>query len=162
MHEISNLFHGRFTHKTARFWLAKMINLWSKVKSCCSPLLLRSTFKNHFKIVYFCLWNGFRISVLHDVYTLKYYPQKVKSLQHICLEGKNIRTTWMCKIIKELWNCRAFLRTKRVWKLQEFRNYRNSQKHESTLLHTYVVKKNLTADRSCTAKYFWKTSYRSW
>ena len=32
--------------------------------------------------------------------------------------------------------------------------YRNSQKHESTLLHTYVLNEFLTADRSCTTKYF--------
>ena len=32
--------------------------------------------------------------------------------------------------------------------------YRNSQKHESTLLHKYVLNKFLTADRSCTTKYF--------
>ena len=35
--------------------------------------------------------------------------------------------------------------------------YRNSQKHESTLLHTYVLNEFLTADRSCATKYFWKT-----
>ena len=32
--------------------------------------------------------------------------------------------------------------------------YRNSQKHESTLLHMYVLNDFLTADRSCTTKYF--------
>ena len=30
------------------------------------------------------------------------------------------------------------------------------QKHESTFLHTYVMNEFLTADRSCTTKYFWK------
>ena len=30
--------------------------------------------------------------------------------------------------------------------------YRNSQKHESTLLHTYVLNEFLTADRSFTTK----------
>ena len=32
--------------------------------------------------------------------------------------------------------------------------YRNSQKEESTLLHAYVLKKILTAGRSCIKKYF--------
>ena len=32
--------------------------------------------------------------------------------------------------------------------------YTTSQKHESTLLHTYVLNEFLTADRSCTTKYF--------
>ena len=31
-----------------------------------------------------------------------------------------------------------------------------SQKHESTLLHTYVMSEFLTADRSYRTKYFWK------
>ena len=35
--------------------------------------------------------------------------------------------------------------------------YTDSQKHESPLLHTYVINEFLTADRSCTTKYFWKT-----
>ena len=34
---------------------------------------------------------------------------------------------------------------------------RKNQKHESTLLHFYVLNEFLKADRSCTAKYFWKT-----
>ena len=40
--------------------------------------------------------------------------------------------------------------------------YRNSQKHKSTLLHTYVLNEFLTAERSCKTKYLWKNSYRSW
>ena len=40
--------------------------------------------------------------------------------------------------------------------------YRNSQKHKSTLLHTYVLNQFLTAERSCTTKYFFKNSYRIW
>ena len=32
--------------------------------------------------------------------------------------------------------------------------YTDLQKHESTLLHTYVLNEFLTADRLCTAKYF--------
>ena len=32
--------------------------------------------------------------------------------------------------------------------------YTASQKHESTLLHTYVLNEFLTADRSCIIKYF--------
>ena len=39
--------------------------------------------------------------------------------------------------------------------------YTASQKHESTLLHKYVLNKFLTADHSCTTKYFWKKSDRS-
>ena len=35
-------------------------------------------------------------------------------------------------------------------------------KHESTLLHEYVLNEFLTVDRSCITKYFWKESYRSW
>ena len=35
--------------------------------------------------------------------------------------------------------------------------YTALQKHESTLLHTYVLNDFLTADRSCTTKYFAKT-----
>ena len=31
--------------------------------------------------------------------------------------------------------------------------YTDSQKHESTLLHTYVLNEFLTANRSCTTKY---------
>ena len=41
-------------------------------------------------------------------------------------------------------------------------SYRNSQKHESTLLHWYLLKDFLTAERLCTTKYLKKTSYRSW
>ena len=40
--------------------------------------------------------------------------------------------------------------------------YNASQKHDSTLLHAYVLNEFLTADRSSTTKYFWKNSYRSW
>ena len=40
--------------------------------------------------------------------------------------------------------------------------YTASQKHESTLLHTYVLNKFLTADHSWTAKYFWKNFKKSW
>ena len=32
--------------------------------------------------------------------------------------------------------------------------YTDSQKHESTLLHTYVVNEFLTADRACITTYF--------
>ena len=32
--------------------------------------------------------------------------------------------------------------------------YTDSQKHESTLLHTYVLSKFLTANHLCTTKYF--------
>ena len=32
--------------------------------------------------------------------------------------------------------------------------YTASQKHESTLLHTYVLNEFLTANRSCTSQYF--------
>ena len=32
--------------------------------------------------------------------------------------------------------------------------YRNSQKHESTLLHMYVLNGVLTADHTCTTKYY--------
>ena len=39
-------------------------------------------------------------------------------------------------------------------------NYTASQKHESNLLHTYVLNEFLTADRSCKTNYFWKNSYR--
>ena len=35
--------------------------------------------------------------------------------------------------------------------------YTDSQKHESTLLHTYVLNEFLTADHSSTTKYFWNT-----
>ena len=35
--------------------------------------------------------------------------------------------------------------------------YNASQKHESTLLHTYTLNEFLTADRSCTAIFFEKT-----
>ena len=35
--------------------------------------------------------------------------------------------------------------------------YNASQKHESTLLHTYVMNEFLTAVRSFTTKYFWKS-----
>ena len=40
--------------------------------------------------------------------------------------------------------------------------YTATQKHESTLLHTYVLNTYLTAYRSCKTKYFWKNSYRIW
>ena len=43
-----------------------------------------------------------------------------------------------------------------------FWKYTDSQKHESTLLHTYVLNEFLTADHSCTTKHFWKNSYWSW
>ena len=36
--------------------------------------------------------------------------------------------------------------------------YTDLQKHESTLLHMYVLNEFLTADHSCTTKYFWKNS----
>ena len=42
------------------------------------------------------------------------------------------------------------------------RSYNAPQKHVSTLLHTYVLNQFLTADRSCTTKYFFKNSYSSW
>ena len=38
--------------------------------------------------------------------------------------------------------------------------YNASQKHESTLLHTYVMNEYLQADCSSTTKYFWKKSLR--
>ena len=34
--------------------------------------------------------------------------------------------------------------------------------HENTLINTYVMNKFLTADRSCTTRYFCKNLYRSW
>ena len=34
MHEKCNPFHGRFTHKTTRFWLEEIIELWNNVNSC--------------------------------------------------------------------------------------------------------------------------------
>ena len=40
--------------------------------------------------------------------------------------------------------------------------YNAPQKHESTLLHTYVLNEFLTADRLSITRYFWKNSYRSW
>ena len=40
--------------------------------------------------------------------------------------------------------------------IRSLHTYTDSQKHESTLLHTYVLNVFLTADHSCTAKYFWK------
>ena len=39
--------------------------------------------------------------------------------------------------------------------------YTARQKHESTLLHTYVLNEFLTADRSWKTEYFWKNSYKS-
>ena len=39
--------------------------------------------------------------------------------------------------------------------------YTASQKHESTLLHTYVLNVFLTADRSCTTNILEKNSYTS-
>ena len=41
-------------------------------------------------------------------------------------------------------------------------SYTASQEHESTLLHTDVLDEFLTADHSCTTKYFLKNSYQSW
>ena len=38
--------------------------------------------------------------------------------------------------------------------LSKIEMYTDSQKHESTLLHTYALNKFLTANRSCTTKYF--------
>ena len=40
-------------------------------------------------------------------------------------------------------------------------NYTASQKHESTLLHTYVLNEFLTANRLCKTKYFRKNSNKS-
>ena len=40
------------------------------------------------------------------------------------------------------------------------RAYTAPQKHESTLLHTYVLDGFLTVDRSCTTNYFWKISLK--
>ena len=34
--EKRNPFHGRYTHKTAKFWFGKVMNLWRKASSCCS------------------------------------------------------------------------------------------------------------------------------
>ena len=31
-----------------------------------------------------------------------------------------------------------------------------------SIVHTYVLNEFLTADRSCTTKYFWKSAYKSW
>ena len=38
--------------------------------------------------------------------------------------------------------------------------YNASEKHESTLLHTYELNEFLTADHPCTTKYFWKNLYK--
>ena len=46
-------------------------------------------------------------------------------------------------------------------KVKSYR-YNASQKHESTLLHTYVLNEFLTADRPCTTKFFWKNTCISW
>ena len=40
--------------------------------------------------------------------------------------------------------------------LQNWTKYNAPQKHESTLLHTYVLNEFLTADSSCATKYFEK------
>ena len=40
--------------------------------------------------------------------------------------------------------------------------YNAPQKHESTLLHKYVLNEFLTADRSFITKYFRKNSHKSW
>ena len=48
------------------------------------------------------------------------------------------------------------------WEINFWAIYTASQKHISTLLHTYVLNEFLTADCSCTTKYFWKDSSRSW
>ena len=48
----------------------------------------------------------------------------------------------------------SFLKTKGMYGSKCKYTYTASQKHESTLLHTYVLNEFLTADRSCTAKYF--------
>ena len=40
--------------------------------------------------------------------------------------------------------------------------YNASQKHESTLLHKYVLNEFLTADHSFITKYFRKNSHKSW
>ena len=34
--EKRNLCHNRFTHKTDRFWLAKLMDIWRKSSFCCS------------------------------------------------------------------------------------------------------------------------------
>ena len=47
-------------------------------------------------------------------------------------------------------------------KANRMANYTASQKHESTLLHKYVLNEFLTVDLSCKTKYFWKNSYRNW
>ena len=52
----------------------------------------------------------------------------------------------------------ANIATKFSGKIKGF--YTAQQKHESTLLHTYVLNAFLTADRSCTTKYFWKILYK--
>ena len=64
------------------------------------------------------------------------------------------------------WTVKIYVRSV-LWSTVEFvfiklkRNYTASQKHESTLLHTYVLNEFLIAERSCITKYFWKNSYRS-
>ena len=69
---------------------------------------------------------------------------------------KHIDST-SCKVCKVAWFQLAIL-----LKLRKLRNltqnYRKSQKKESNLLHTYVLNEFLTANHSCTTKYFWKTT----
>ena len=69
-------------------------------------------------------------------------------------DEKRVRERFFRKAASESWNDLS----RPSWKLI----YRNSQKHESTLLHTYVLNEFLTCYRSCTTKYFWKNSYRKW
>ena len=48
------------------------------------------------------------------------------------------------------------METSKVAFLVKYIQYTAPQKHESTLLHTYVLNEFLTANHSCTTKYFWK------
>ena len=40
--EKRNPFHGRFTHKTARFWFKERMNIWRKSSSCVQSLKIPS------------------------------------------------------------------------------------------------------------------------
>ena len=54
-----NPFHGRFTVRSIRFRLAKQIDIWIKINSCCSCI---QNLKNLLTIMQFCLWDEFLFS----------------------------------------------------------------------------------------------------
>ena len=91
----------------------------------------------------------------------KCYATRIKQLKHYSqLFVMDTAPVVLYAYFRTFSTCTLILFVKYVilyvcWRLYSY--YTDSQKHESTLLHTYVLNEFLTADNSCTTKYFEKS-----